>query len=268
MATLDDKLLGEKLHYYCSSSEDEDEPPKGASTSQGDGGRYNTGPKGVLEDWQRYKQLEAEKREEKEAERLELAKKLSMTCRTDREDREAKEREAKLEKEFEEMLEEEGEFLKDFMKKRMEEMIHANMSMKSKFGAVIDLYDEQNFLDAVDKEGKNVLVMIMVYEEGSPGCDATYGCLINVAKVYDHVKFCRIKATCAGLSDVFKDKGVPAILVYKSGDLISSLVRITDTLGPDFYSEDLQSFLVENGVLHDKSLLPSKIRDTKPEDSD
>jgi len=25
MATLDDKLLGEKLHYYCSSSEDEGE---------------------------------------------------------------------------------------------------------------------------------------------------------------------------------------------------------------------------------------------------
>ena len=33
MATLDDKLMGEKLHYYCSSSEDEDEPeppPQGA----------------------------------------------------------------------------------------------------------------------------------------------------------------------------------------------------------------------------------------------
>ena len=25
MATLDDKLMGEKLHYYCSSSEDEEE---------------------------------------------------------------------------------------------------------------------------------------------------------------------------------------------------------------------------------------------------
>lgn len=25
MATLDDKILGEKLHYYCSSSEDEGE---------------------------------------------------------------------------------------------------------------------------------------------------------------------------------------------------------------------------------------------------
>ena len=27
MSTLDDKLLGEKLHYYCSSSEDESDPP-------------------------------------------------------------------------------------------------------------------------------------------------------------------------------------------------------------------------------------------------
>ena len=28
MATLDDKLLGEKIHYYCSSSEDEGEDDK------------------------------------------------------------------------------------------------------------------------------------------------------------------------------------------------------------------------------------------------
>ena len=80
MATLDDKLLGEKLHYYCSSSEDEgegseDEAGAGArsrgpqqapaSSSQGqawDGSSANTGPKGVLKDWQRYKQLETEMR--------------------------------------------------------------------------------------------------------------------------------------------------------------------------------------------------------------
>ena len=28
MATLEDKLLGEKLHYYCSSSEDEEDVVK------------------------------------------------------------------------------------------------------------------------------------------------------------------------------------------------------------------------------------------------
>ena len=75
MATLDDKLLGEKLHYYCSSSEDEGEDSEcggaGAGPSSGlatttstewDGSSANTGPKGVIKDWQRFKQLETEKR--------------------------------------------------------------------------------------------------------------------------------------------------------------------------------------------------------------
>lgn len=73
MATLDDKLLGEKLHYYCSSSEDEDgdeqgEQARGAAEAAPpppmNSGGANTGPKGVIEDWRRFKQLETEKREE------------------------------------------------------------------------------------------------------------------------------------------------------------------------------------------------------------
>lgn len=34
MSTLDDKLLGEKLHYYCSSSEDEDDEQGKISDSE------------------------------------------------------------------------------------------------------------------------------------------------------------------------------------------------------------------------------------------
>jgi len=77
MATLDDKLLGEKLHYYCSSSEEEDnnddddkKTSKNAETSESSAAQPptnegpNTGPKGVIEDWRRYKQLETEKRAE------------------------------------------------------------------------------------------------------------------------------------------------------------------------------------------------------------
>lgn len=78
MATLDDKLLGEKLHYYCSSSEeednnDDDDDRKSGKNSHGAEGSAppppinegpNTGPKGVIEDWRRYKQLETEKRVE------------------------------------------------------------------------------------------------------------------------------------------------------------------------------------------------------------
>jgi hypothetical protein len=77
MATLDDKLLGEKLHYYCSSSEEEDnnddDDGDRKTSSQGAESSIapppinegpNTGPKGVIEDWRRYKQLETEKRAE------------------------------------------------------------------------------------------------------------------------------------------------------------------------------------------------------------
>ena len=69
MATLDDKLLGEKLEYYCSSSEDENDnasdesdndeneihhaEPQGAAAlppelNEWDGSSSNTGPKGVI----------------------------------------------------------------------------------------------------------------------------------------------------------------------------------------------------------------------------
>ena len=41
-----------------------------------------TGPKGVITDWRRFKQLETEKRLENERERLQLAKKLTLTCRS------------------------------------------------------------------------------------------------------------------------------------------------------------------------------------------
>ena len=45
-------------------------------------GKCQTGPKGVVEDWRRYKQLEVEKREEQTKEKKLLAKRLAVTCRS------------------------------------------------------------------------------------------------------------------------------------------------------------------------------------------
>jgi len=41
-----------------------------------------TGPKGVVEDWRQFKQLEVEKREEQAKEKELLAKRLAVTCRS------------------------------------------------------------------------------------------------------------------------------------------------------------------------------------------
>ena len=43
---------------------------------------FQTGPKGVINDWREYKRLETEKRAEQEREKQALAKKLQLTCRS------------------------------------------------------------------------------------------------------------------------------------------------------------------------------------------
>jgi len=267
MATFDDKLLGEKLDYYCSSSEDEDDGPKVLSDEAAaaqpppgvPGGAVNTGPKGVVADWRRFKQLEAEKRAEDDAERIALMKKLSLSCRTDAEDQEARERERKAQEEMDDLFDEDDEFMRSFMQKRMEELMDKNVSTVSAYGKIIDIHNDGQFLDAVDSVAQNVVVVIYLTDDDAPGCDAVNGCLVNIAKDYDHIKFCRMKvAAVAGcLSSKFKDKGVPAILAYKGGEQIISLIRITDKLGEDFYADDLEGFLQDNGVLHDRKLLPA-----------
>lgn len=49
---------------------------------------------GVLKDWQRYKQLETERRAEDEAERLALMKRLTLSCNTEAEEQRLREKEA------------------------------------------------------------------------------------------------------------------------------------------------------------------------------
>lgn len=94
-------------------------------------------------------------------------------------------------------------------------------------------------------------------------------CLKQLAKFYKNVKFCAILGSCAGMSKKFKDNGVPALLVYKAGNLIGNFVRITDELGNDFVPEDVQGYLVEHGLLEDRSCTPELIKGTTPDsDSD
>ena len=74
-----------------------------------------------------------------------------------------------------------------------------------------------------------MVVVVYLTDEQAPGCDAIDGCLVNIAKDYDHIKFCRLRVSAVAgcLSSRFKDKGVPAILAYKGGEQIISLIRIT-----------------------------------------
>lgn len=281
MSTLEDKILGNKLHNYCSSSESgEDSGDEGPSEESGaasldkggceapslpepskwDGVSTNTGPKGVLKDWQRFKQLETEKRREQEEERLALMKKLSLTCRSTLDDEKDKKDDG-----FSELMSD--EFLAQYRKQRMQEMI-SNSSTLPKFGFVQDLKNGDQFLEAVDSENKAVTVVVHIYEEKVPACKAMNSCLVELSREYVQVKFCKLLSTAAGMSSHFKSGGVPALLVYKSGQVIGNFVRITDELTDEFYTGDVENFLIEHGMIVDKSCVPNIIRGKDDDDSD
>ncbi|TGZ49784.1 Phosducin-like protein [Temnothorax longispinosus] len=276
MSTLEDKILGEKLHYYCSSSSSEDEGNNSGDSDKECDDCYirekaiycllytsrcniprlhiqnGMGPPVTqdLKDWQRYKQLEAEKRESQEKERLQLIKKLSLTCRSTLDEEKEKMNEA--DPELADLLTD--EFLLEYQRQRMKEMLAK--TKKLYFGKVIDLENTDQFLQAIDEEDKSVIVIVHIYEDNVAGCEAMNGCLISLAEEYPYVKFCRILGSVAGLSKQFKKFGVPTLLAYKNGQVIGNFVHVTDHLGTDFYSSDVEAFLIEHGILTDKNCVP------------
>uniref|UniRef100_A0A6M2DLJ8 Putative conserved phosducin-like protein n=1 Tax=Xenopsylla cheopis TaxID=163159 RepID=A0A6M2DLJ8_XENCH len=277
MLSLEDKILGNKNHNYCSSSEDEgdgDSDTEKASAAQPNdnlesskgltlkepskwtGQSANTGPKGVIKDWQRFKQLETEQRAQQEQERLDLIKSLSITCNSVADDEKQKE----LDEELEQLMDD--EFILEYQKQRMKEMLSLNSNTIT-FGEVQSLNSQDDFLNAIDDENKAVTVIIHIFENNVKACKTMNSCLNTLAAEYNNVKFCKIVGSIAGLSRSFNNLGVPAILVYKNGQIMGNFVRISDDLGDDFPPSDVESFLIEHGLIEDKYCIPKIITETK-----
>lgn len=281
MLSLEDKILGEKVHNYCSSSEsgesdiesgEEVKEPSSSKCndlqqvpepSKWEGVSSNTGPKGVLNDWQMFKQLELQKRKEQDEEKLALMKKLSLTCKSVLE--EERERNGDLNEDLTELLTD--DFLEQYRKQRMKEML-SSTSYLPKFGKLYHLKNGEEFLEAVDNENKSVTVIVHVYENTVVACRIMNTCLSQLSEEYLQVKFCKLISSTANMSSQFKSDGVPALLVYKAGQMVGNFVRVTDELGDEFYSGDVENFLIEHGMIVDKSCVPKIVRESKKEDSE
>lgn len=293
MATLEDKILGDdKRENYCSSDEGEDDGDNdkctalrgagesstgSAATSSNQtyftrendtwsGSSTNTGPKGVIKDWQRFKQLEIERDMEKENERLGLMKKLCITAKTAAEDKKQAEQD-ELDDELAELMNDDTVLLQ-FQQQRMREMLERCGRQQKRFGTVISLNNGDEFLNAIDNEDKTITIIVHIYENKLLACKTMNRCLDELAQSYVNVKFCKIIGSVAGMSKNFKISGIPALLVYKSGSLIGNFVRLSDDLGGDeFFASDVESFLIEHAMIPDKSHVP-KIISNNGNDSD
>lgn len=278
MATLEDKILGDdKRENYCSSDEGEDDDrSEGANgapiaansmhdqnqtyftreTDTWSGSSTNTGPKGVIKDWQRFKQLEMEKSVEKENEKLALMKKLCITSKTIAEDAKQSEQD-ELDAELAELMNDDS-ILLQFQQQRMREMLQQSGKHQQLFGAVIPLTNGDEFLNAIDNEDKSVQIIIHIYENKMLACKTMNRCLDELAQTYKNVKFCKIAGLAAGMSANFKVDGIPALLVYKGGHLIGNFIRLADELGGnEFFASDVEGFLIEHAMLPDNSHVPA-----------
>lgn len=272
--SLDDRILGEKVHYYCSSSEEDndggeyddkdgDEEDNKSSIKdaaawsnsyerppESNGITTNTGPKGVLKDWREFKRLENEKREGAEREKQMLAKKLSMTCRSHLNDDQEKD----ADEEFLACIEDlDDDFLKAYRKQRIEEMRHA-LAEIPKFGKLISLTGD-NFLEEVDGENLGVTIIVHIYDIHVRACETMNGCLKCLAEEFPTIKFCKLSAEDGKMSFKFAEKGTPALLIYKNKELIGNFVRLGQEFGDDFYANDVESFLQEHSFLPSKESL-------------
>lgn len=129
-----------------------------------------------------------------------------------------------------------------------------------RFGSVCVIKDCNDFLSAVDGEDKSVSVIILLHEPNSPGCLSAIKALESLSKHYVHLKFCTVRPSLISMSANFKVSGVPALLAYKAGQLVCNLVRVTDELGEDFETCDLESYLIEHGILNDRKLVPCSVQ--------
>ncbi|KAK4470664.1 hypothetical protein MN116_005637 [Schistosoma mekongi] len=276
--SFDDKILGEKVHNYCSSSEDEeysaesgDENKPVTNTPEcvkqpnlSHPGYPQTGPKGVVADYKHFERLKRERDAEEEQKVIEYAKQHSLSCRPYSED--IKECEGTIQTSKSSDDDSDDEFLTQYRQNRINELRKA-MDYLPTFNKIYDLVAD-TFIEEVDNTSKDTTVIVFIYEnvsilscvlkfKGNKSCAKVNTCLEKIFQNYPHVKFCRIRASDAHLSYRFSHRGVPAIVVYKNGELIGNLLSITKDLGDEFYPNDLDNYLVEHGFLPDKTLVHS-----------
>jgi len=104
------------------------------------------------------------------------------------------------------------------------------------------------FVNFVECEHPETVVVVHLYQNYIPSCMRLNSVLDEIAKKYQKTKIGRIKSTDARPG--FDDMGLPALLVYKSGDVVGSYVRVTEELPQGFDIDDLEEFLIENSALN------------------
>ncbi|XP_030626220.1 phosducin b [Chanos chanos] len=213
----------------------------------------HTGPKGVINDWRKFK-LESMDQESLPPNKRELLRQMSSPHKPKDDAKGGLNRKMSAQ-EYELIKEDDEKCLRRYRKQCMQEM-HERLSFGPKFEGVYELDSGEAFLEVIEKEHRLTVVVVHIYKDGIKGCEALNNCLDCLATEYPSVKFCKISAAATGAGDRFSDDVLPALLVYKSGELLGNFLAVTQHLSEEFFATDVETFLNEYGLLPEKEFSP------------
>ncbi|XP_035268544.1 phosducin b [Anguilla rostrata] len=211
----------------------------------------HTGPKGVINDWRKFK-LESVDQDSMPPSKRELLRQMSSTHKEGGPDKGHRKMSAQ---EYELIKEEDEKDLRRYRRQCMQEM-RDRLSFAPKFEGVQELESGEAFLEVIEKEHHLTTVVVHIYEAEVKGCEVLNNCFTCLAAEHPTVRFCKIKASSTGAADRFSNDVLPTILVYKSGELLGNFLCATRHLNEEFFAVDVEAFLNEYGLLPGKDFNP------------
>ncbi|XP_059914805.1 phosducin a [Gadus macrocephalus] len=200
-----------------------------------------TGPKGVINDWRRFRLDLAE-----QPVRRELLRQMSREEGPERPGRKMSVQECEL-------VQQQGERgLRRYRRQCMQEM-HQRLSFGPTFTVVLELLSGEHFLEVVEQEPR-ALVVVHIYQPGVTGCEEMNSSLDCLASEYPSVKFCRIDAVATGAIERFSSDVLPALLVYRAGELLGNFLSVTKHFNQEFFATDVEALLNQYGLLPEKEI--------------
>eukprot|EP01102_Stenamoeba_stenopodia_P003191 TRINITY_DN13128_c0_g1_i1.p1 TRINITY_DN13128_c0_g1~~TRINITY_DN13128_c0_g1_i1.p1 ORF type:complete len:328 (-),score=108.71 TRINITY_DN13128_c0_g1_i1:75-965(-) len=214
----------------------------------------NTGPKGVLKDYEEAKERAKVRMQKKNEKAFQSIEKHAMVIKTDAELKKAEEREAAAakksandyEEEEEENWDEDDEvFFQQYYQKKMQEMQQLKKA-NPVFGKVVEV-TKGTYVKTVENQNPNTFVVVHLYQPHIKECVWLNKCLDHVAAAHDNVLFLRILSTEAKKD--YDEIALPTLLIYKKGAVVHCYVRVTEELGEHFTATDVSELLSLHGVV-------------------
>ncbi|CAJ0929066.1 unnamed protein product, partial [Mesorhabditis belari] len=258
MASLESKLLDGANAGYCSSSEGEDE--SGWKVSNDDDthqqnvmrqlpGTSNTGAKGVLSDFQLFREEVMHHREQKNQQIVKQAQRGMME--SSKEERER----------VQNGDDDDDETLENMRAKRLQEM------RKALTGRIFEITDSKQYLEASESNTSS-LILVMIYEPGHEGSEHLTHIFKILAADFPDAKFLRANAALLGTTKNFKTLALPTLQVFFNGALVGNFVCVDKQLPEEYTTFQLIQFLERKRILLRQNRYVEEIDEDDDYDSD